>query len=184
MELEDERLPYKMNLLSDQFSVHSTNIIGIGGLENMLIFPKYSTKARLGFKMGHDNLVEGILKYGLWEVFDDRKMGNYAIFQTNFNSVDQTNHLSYFKVGYCVVSITALYDRYKGTLSLILKIIRTFFSSSNSVSLSAKGGEWLAEGHWKPPLPWPPPMLTPPLPPPPAIVDIKSLNRWFYFFPP
>ncbi|KVI01003.1 Mitochondrial carrier domain-containing protein [Cynara cardunculus var. scolymus] len=37
-------------------------------LESMLIVPKYSTKARLAFKLGHDNLVEVILKYGLWEV--------------------------------------------------------------------------------------------------------------------
>lgn len=36
------------------------------------------SNCRKGSKFGHDTLVDGILKDGLWDVFNDYKMGNCA----------------------------------------------------------------------------------------------------------
>ncbi|MFN3404148.1 MAG: acetyl-CoA C-acyltransferase [Cytophagaceae bacterium] len=49
-----------------------------GGMESMSNVPFYSDRARWGLKLGHATLTDGIIKDGLWDVYNDFHMGNAA----------------------------------------------------------------------------------------------------------
>ncbi|XAR68248.1 Acetyl-CoA C-acetyltransferase [Bertholletia excelsa] len=46
-----------------------------GGMESMSNVPKYVAEARKGSRLGHDSLVDGMLKDGLWDIYNDYGMG-------------------------------------------------------------------------------------------------------------
>ncbi|KAJ3125525.1 erg10, acetyl-CoA C-acetyltransferase [Nowakowskiella sp. JEL0407] len=54
------------------------HIIVAGGQESMSNAPYYSTKTRWGSKYGHQELVDGIVQDGLWDVYNKYLMGNAA----------------------------------------------------------------------------------------------------------
>jgi acetyl-CoA C-acetyltransferase len=49
-----------------------------GGMESMSNIPYYIPKARFGYKYGHGELIDGLQKDGLWEVYHEFAMGNCA----------------------------------------------------------------------------------------------------------
>jgi acetyl-CoA C-acetyltransferase len=49
-----------------------------GGMESMSNIPYYVPKARFGLGYGHGSLVDGVLRDGLWDAFDDHHMGMCA----------------------------------------------------------------------------------------------------------
>ncbi|XP_062013677.1 acetyl-CoA acetyltransferase 2 isoform X2 [Rosa rugosa] len=51
------------------------DIVVAGGMESMSNAPKYLPNARQGSRLGHDNIVDGMLKDGLWDVYNDFGMG-------------------------------------------------------------------------------------------------------------
>lgn len=51
------------------------DLVVTGGMESMSNTPYYVDKARFGYKMGHGSLVDGILRDGLWDVYNDFHMG-------------------------------------------------------------------------------------------------------------
>jgi acetyl-CoA C-acetyltransferase len=54
------------------------NVVVAGGMESMSNTPYLLTKARTGYKMGNGELVDGMIKDGLWDVYNDFHMGNAA----------------------------------------------------------------------------------------------------------
>lgn len=50
----------------------------VGGMENMSQSPYYLPRARQGYKMGHQKLVDGMIWDGLWDPYNDFHMGNAA----------------------------------------------------------------------------------------------------------
>ncbi|CAI0432110.1 unnamed protein product [Linum tenue] len=75
---------------SIQLGIH--DVVVAGGMESMSNVPKYLAEARYclknvfrilgismkGSRLGHDSLVDGMLKDGLWDVYNDVGMGNCA----------------------------------------------------------------------------------------------------------
>ncbi len=53
-------------------------VIIAGGMESMSNVPYYLDKVRSGTKLGHGQLTDGLLKDGLWDVYNDFHMGNAA----------------------------------------------------------------------------------------------------------
>lgn len=51
------------------------HIVVAGGMESMSNAPKYLPDARQGSRLGHDTIVDGMLKDGLWDVYNDFGMG-------------------------------------------------------------------------------------------------------------
>ncbi len=49
-----------------------------GGMENMSLAPYLLPKARGGYRLGHGDLVDSMIKDGLWDVYNDIHMGNCA----------------------------------------------------------------------------------------------------------
>jgi len=54
------------------------DIVIAGGMESMSNAPYYLDKARQGYKLGHGQLTDGVIKDGLWDVYNDYHMGNAA----------------------------------------------------------------------------------------------------------
>ncbi|MDZ4678298.1 MAG: thiolase family protein [Oligoflexia bacterium] len=49
-----------------------------GGQENMSLAPHLLEKSRLGYKMGHVQMTDSMVKDGLWDVYNNFHMGNAA----------------------------------------------------------------------------------------------------------
>jgi acetyl-CoA C-acetyltransferase len=54
------------------------DVVVAGGMESMSNVPYYVDKARFGSKLGHQQFIDGIIKDGLWDVYNDFHMGNAA----------------------------------------------------------------------------------------------------------
>jgi acetyl-CoA C-acetyltransferase len=54
------------------------DIIVAGGMESMSNVPYYLDKARNGYKLGNGQLTDGLIKDGLWDVYNDYHMGSAA----------------------------------------------------------------------------------------------------------
>lgn len=51
-------------------------IVVAGGMESMSNTPYLLEKARNGYRMGHGQLIDSMIKDGLWDVYNDYHMGN------------------------------------------------------------------------------------------------------------
>ncbi len=65
-------------IAADQIRLGEAEIIVAGGMESMSNVPYYLPKQRFGSKYGHVQSEDGILKDGLWDVYNDYAMGNAA----------------------------------------------------------------------------------------------------------
>ena len=54
------------------------DVVVAGGMESMSNVPYYLDKARFGAKLGHGQMIDGLMKDGLWDVYNDYHMGNAA----------------------------------------------------------------------------------------------------------
>lgn len=54
------------------------NIIVAGGMESMSNVPYYLDKARNGYRLGNGQIIDGLVKDGLWDVYNDYHMGSAA----------------------------------------------------------------------------------------------------------
>jgi len=65
-------------IAADQIRLGDADVIVAGGMESMSNVPYYLPKQRFGSKYGHVQTEDGILKDGLWDVYNDFAMGNAA----------------------------------------------------------------------------------------------------------
>jgi acetyl-CoA C-acetyltransferase len=54
------------------------DVVVAGGMENMSLTPYLMPKARTGFRMGHGQVVDGMVHDGLWDPYSDFHMGSAA----------------------------------------------------------------------------------------------------------
>ncbi|MBI3189200.1 MAG: thiolase family protein [Ignavibacteriales bacterium] len=54
------------------------DVVVAGGMESMSNTPYCLEKARMGYRMGHGQLVDSMVKDGLWDVYNNFHMGNAA----------------------------------------------------------------------------------------------------------
>ncbi|MCX7678172.1 MAG: acetyl-CoA C-acetyltransferase [Spirochaetes bacterium] len=64
-----------ISLAAQIIKAGDADIIVAGGTENMSLAPYALTKARWGYRMGESNLVDIMIKDGLWDAFNDYHMG-------------------------------------------------------------------------------------------------------------
>ncbi|XP_057527233.1 acetyl-CoA acetyltransferase 2-like [Amaranthus tricolor] len=62
-------------LAAQSIRLEINDVVVAGGMESMSNAPKYIAEARKGSRFGHDTLVDGMLKDGLWDVYNDCAMG-------------------------------------------------------------------------------------------------------------
>jgi acetyl-CoA C-acetyltransferase len=63
-------------IAADQIALGHNDVIVAGGMESMSNVPYYLDKQRFGAKLGHSKAIDGIIKDGLWDVYNDYHMGN------------------------------------------------------------------------------------------------------------
>ncbi|MEM8998446.1 MAG: acetyl-CoA C-acyltransferase, partial [Acidobacteriota bacterium] len=54
------------------------DLVAAGGMESMSNAPYYAKGIRGGLRLGHGELVDGMIHDGLWDPYDDKHMGNCA----------------------------------------------------------------------------------------------------------
>jgi len=65
-------------LAAQAIMLGDADIIVAGGMESMSNAPYLLPKARSGYRLGHGELVDSVIKDGLWDVYNDFHMGNAA----------------------------------------------------------------------------------------------------------
>ncbi|MFZ9700260.1 MAG: acetyl-CoA C-acyltransferase [Flavobacteriales bacterium] len=63
-------------LAAQSIQLGHAQIVVAGGMENMSQVPYYVSTNRFGQKLGHGQLTDGMIKDGLWDVYNDYHMGN------------------------------------------------------------------------------------------------------------
>ncbi|XP_010936771.1 acetyl-CoA acetyltransferase 2 [Elaeis guineensis] len=63
---------------SQSIQLGINDVVVAGGMESMSNAPKYLAEARKGSRFGNDSLIDGMLKDGLWDVYNDFAMGMCA----------------------------------------------------------------------------------------------------------
>jgi acetyl-CoA C-acetyltransferase len=63
---------------SQTIQLGDNHVVVAGGMESMSNVPFYIEQYRTGHKLGHQNLIDGMIKDGLWDVYNNFHMGNAA----------------------------------------------------------------------------------------------------------
>ncbi len=65
-------------LAAQAIMVGDADVIVAGGMESMSNAPYLLNKAREGYRLGHGELIDSMIKDGLWDVYNNFHMGNAA----------------------------------------------------------------------------------------------------------
>ncbi len=65
-------------LAAQSIMTGDNDVVVAGGMESMSNVPYYLDKARNGYRLGHGQVTDGLVKDGLWDVYNDYHMGNAA----------------------------------------------------------------------------------------------------------
>jgi acetyl-CoA C-acetyltransferase len=63
-------------LAAQSISAGTNDIVVAGGMESMSNVPYYLDKARNGYRLGNGQIIDGLVKDGLWDVYNDYHMGS------------------------------------------------------------------------------------------------------------
>lgn len=63
-------------LAAQSIMLGANDVVVAGGMESMSNVPYYLDKARNGYRLGHGQITDGLVKDGLWDVYKDFHMGN------------------------------------------------------------------------------------------------------------
>ncbi len=84
-------------------------ILVAGGMESMTGAPYLLTKARQGYRLGHGDLIDSLIKDGLWDVYNNFHMGNAgelcaSVYQLSRNALDTFTVESYRRARMAIAS--------------------------------------------------------------------------------
>jgi acetyl-CoA C-acetyltransferase len=65
-------------LAAQSIALGENEIVVAGGMESMSNVPYYLDKARNGYRLGNGQITDGLIKDGLWDVYNDYHMGSAA----------------------------------------------------------------------------------------------------------
>lgn len=65
-------------LAAQSIALGQNDIVIAGGMESMSNVPYYLDKARNGYRLGDGKIIDGLVKDGLWDVYNDYHMGSAA----------------------------------------------------------------------------------------------------------
>lgn len=75
-------------------------IVIAGGFESMSNVPYYLDKARTGYRMGNGTVIDGMIKDGLWDVYNDFHMGSAAEMCANELKITREDQDSFAEQSY------------------------------------------------------------------------------------
>lgn len=65
-------------LAAQSIALGDKDIVVAGGMESMSHVPYYLDKARNGYRLGNGEIIDGLVKDGLWDVYNNYHMGSAA----------------------------------------------------------------------------------------------------------
>jgi acetyl-CoA C-acetyltransferase len=65
-------------LAAQTIALGQNDIVVAGGMESMSNVPYYLDKARNGYRLGNGEIIDGLVKDGLWDVYNNYHMGSAA----------------------------------------------------------------------------------------------------------
>lgn len=65
-------------LAAQSIALGAKDIVVAGGMESMSNVPYYLDKARNGYRLGDGQIIDGLVRDGLWDVYNDYHMGSAA----------------------------------------------------------------------------------------------------------
>jgi len=65
-------------IAAQSIALGENDIVIAGGMESMSNVPYYLDKARNGYRLGNGQIIDGLVKDGLWDVYNDYHMGTAA----------------------------------------------------------------------------------------------------------
>ncbi|MBS1502411.1 MAG: acetyl-CoA C-acyltransferase [Bacteroidetes bacterium] len=65
-------------LAAQSIATGQNDVVVAGGMESMSNVPYYLDKARNGYRLGNGELIDGLVKDGLWDVYNNYHMGSAA----------------------------------------------------------------------------------------------------------
>ncbi|GGH07170.1 acetyl-CoA C-acyltransferase [Mucilaginibacter phyllosphaerae] len=65
-------------LAAQSIACGDNDVVLAGGMESMSNVPYYLDKARNGYRLGNGQIIDGLVKDGLWDVYNDYHMGSAA----------------------------------------------------------------------------------------------------------
>ncbi len=76
------------------------HVVIAGGMENMSSAPYLLPKGRSGYRLGHGQVEDSVVKDGLWDVYTDQHMGNCAEICARGNNYSREQQDDYAKESY------------------------------------------------------------------------------------
>jgi acetyl-CoA C-acetyltransferase len=76
-------------------ALHDVEIAVAGGMESMSNVPYYLPGARTGYRMGHQQVVDGMISDGLWDVYNNFHMGSAAELCARERKIDRAAQDAY-----------------------------------------------------------------------------------------
>ena len=85
---------------SQAIQTGDASIVIAGGMENMTQSPHLLQKGREGFRLGHGQLIDSMIKDGLWDAYNDMHMGNCAEMCASDNKITREAQDNFAKISY------------------------------------------------------------------------------------
>lgn len=91
----------KAIMLGAQSIINGDNdIVVAGGMESMSNIPYYLDKARTGYRLGHGQLIDGVIKDGLWDPYKNYHMGEAGELCSTEYRISREDQDNYAKESY------------------------------------------------------------------------------------
>jgi acetyl-CoA C-acetyltransferase len=85
---------------SQSIQAGDADVIIAGGMENMSMAPYLLPKARSGYRLGHGKIIDSIIRDGLWDIYNDKHMGNCAELLVEKNKISREQQDEFAKQSY------------------------------------------------------------------------------------
>ncbi|MEC3881264.1 acetyl-CoA C-acyltransferase [Parapedobacter sp. 10938] len=103
-------------LAAQSIALGTKDIIVAGGMESMSNVPYYLDKARTGYRLGHGQMTDGLVKDGLWDVYNDYHMGSAAELCAETCGIDRGAQDAYAEESYRRSQAAQQADRFKAEI--------------------------------------------------------------------
>jgi acetyl-CoA C-acetyltransferase len=87
-------------LAASAIKAGDANIVVAGGMESMSNAPYYLPQARNGYRMGHGQVIDGMVKDGLWDPYNDFHMGTAGELCASEKKIDRERQDAYAALSY------------------------------------------------------------------------------------
>lgn len=87
-------------LASDSIALGNSQIVVAGGQENMTLSPHLLENARSGYRMGHNQITDSMIKDGLWDPYKNFHMGEAAEVTVKEKNISREDQDAFTKESY------------------------------------------------------------------------------------